>query len=133
MTNEKMTRKSALEYVISRGEKDGYPAEVLAKLNKMLETISKEHDKKSEGEKKKTEKQIANEGLKEKILELLDNGAKMSIPEISAAIPELNGVSSQKVSSLLVQLGEGTTTKAGAGLIDKEKDKGTMYFFKKNN
>ena len=62
-------------------------------------------DKKKSGERKPTATQIANEGLKDVILEVLA-GAEipMTISEIIKAHEELQGLSTQKVSPLISSL-----------------------------
>ena len=62
-------------------------------------------EKKKSGERKPTATQIANEGLKETILEVL-TGAEtpMTVSEIIKAHAELVELSNQKVSALMTQL-----------------------------
>lgn len=62
-------------------------------------------DKKKSGERKPTATQIANEGLKDVILEVLENAENpMTISEIIKAHDSLHELSTQKVSPLISSL-----------------------------
>lgn len=60
-------------------------------------------EKKSGAKKKPTANQIANEGIKETILTVLDTDG-MTVSEVLTASDEFNGMSNQKISTLLHQL-----------------------------
>lgn len=60
--------------------------------------------KKNTSDKKPTATQVANEGIKDKILALMADGEKRTVTEIMKAIPEMDGFSNQKAGSLVRQL-----------------------------
>ena len=78
------------------------------------------------GERKPTAKQKENEGLKTVILNWLNEQTEVkTVTEMMKGIPELEGMSNQKVSALVKQLKD-------AELIDKTIDKGRSYFSAKH-
>jgi len=109
MTN-KMTKKVALGIAIEAiGEKNPEAVEVLSKMVTQLE-------KRATGERKPSKTQVANEGVKAEILEVLTSeGAQCG--EIAVKV----GISGQKCSALLKQLVE-------AGLAEKFSEKRVTYF-----
>ena len=79
----KLTKKVALSYAIAALTNSEINSEftaddVVAKLNEMIESL----DKKSGGEKKPTEQQIANTGFKNDILVLLSDKKPRTATEI---------------------------------------------------
>ena len=115
----KMTNKIALEIAVnalmanvSHGETEYYyngdkenaftAAETIDKLNKMLEQL----DKKSNAEKKPTQKQMDAEQEAQTLLtELRDAGKAMTVSDMIAELPSCAGKSNQKVSALIRKLG----------------------------
>lgn len=93
---EKITNVKALAYVLENCE---LTAEVKAKLEKM----KAQFEKKNSAEKKPTATQIANEGIKNVILEILGEKS-MTITEMQKANTELSELSNQKISALLKQM-----------------------------
>ena len=78
--------------------------------------------KKNSADKKPTAVQVANEGIKSVILEVLaDNGDKMTISEMQKANAELGELSNQRISALVRQLKED-------GKIERIEDKRKAYF-----
>lgn len=103
----KLTSKVALSYavaVLTNAETDKtFTAEqVVEKLNAMIAQL----DKKSGGEKKMTEQQVANLGYKSDILSLLVDGKARTATEILNEVPTFEGtnMTNQRVSALLRQL-----------------------------
>lgn len=95
---EKMTNAKAIAYVI---ENCTLPQDVAEKLEK----IKASYEKKSSAERKPTATQIANEHLKEVVLEVLEQTTEpMTVSEIIKAHAELQGLSTQKVSPLVAKL-----------------------------
>lgn len=95
---EKMTNAKAIAYVI---ENCTLPQDVAEKLEK----IKASYEKKSSAERKPTATQIANEHLKEVVLEVLEQATEpMTVSEIIKAHTELQGLTTQKVSPLVAKL-----------------------------
>lgn len=95
---EKMTNAKAIAYVI---ENCTVPQDVAEKLEK----IKASYEKKSSAERKPTATQIANEHLKDVILEVLTEATEpMTVSEIIKAHTELAELSTQKVSPQLAKL-----------------------------
>lgn len=95
---EKMTNAKAIAYVI---ENCTVPQDVAEKLEKILAS----YEKKSSAERKPTATQIANEHLKDVILEVLTEATEpMTVSEIIKAHAELVELSTQKVSPQLAKL-----------------------------
>ena len=112
---EKTTNVKALTYVL-----DNYdlPTEIRAKLEKM----KVQFEKKNSAEKKPTATQIANEGIKNLILEVIGNSS-LTITEMQKINGELAELSNQKISALLKQMVEN-------GSIVREEIKRKAYFKK---
>ena len=102
----KLTKKVALSYAVAtltdapmtcEFSKD----EIVAKLTEMIDGL----DKKSTGEKKLTDQQVANLGYKTDILAYLADGQAKTATEILKGIKTFpEDMSNQRVSSLLRQL-----------------------------
>ena len=112
---EKTTNVKALAYVL-----DNYdlPTEIHAKLEKM----KVQFEKKNSAEKKPTATQIANEGIKNLILEVIGNSS-LTITEMQKINGELAELSNQKISALLKKKDEN-------GSIVREEIKRKAYFKK---
>ena len=112
---EKTTNVKALAYVL-----DNYdlPTEIHAKLEKM----KIQFEKKNSAEKKPTATQIANEGIKNLILEVIGNSS-LTIAEMQKINGELAELSNQKISALLKQMVEN-------GSVVREEIKRKAYFKK---
>ena len=78
--------------------------------------------KKNSADKKPTAVQIANDGIKSVILEVLvANGDKMTISEMQKANAELGELSNQRISALVRQLKED-------GKVERIEEKRKAYF-----
>ena len=128
----KLTKKVALECALCAvknwNAKEGYRSaedgtvfttdEVVAKLNEMWDSLNK----KSTGEKKLTEQQVANLGYKSDMMALLADGKARTATEILNGVPTFpEGMTNQRVSALLRQL-------LLDGKVSKETVKGKTYF-----
>lgn len=129
MTNNKLTNKKALEIAIKAIDVSGFSTddfktdEIIEKLEKMLAQV----EKKSSGERKPTAKQEENKRLEKIILDYLtEQTESKTVTDMMKEIPELDGMSNQKVSSLVKPLKDGE-------LIEKEIKKGRSYFFVKKD
>lgn len=102
----KLTKKVALSYAVATLTDapmtcDFSKEEIVAKLMEMIEGL----DKKSTGEKKLTEQQVANIGYKTDILAYLADGQAKTATEILKGIPTFpEDMSNQRVTALLRQL-----------------------------
>ena len=112
---EKTTNVKALAYVLENYE---LPTEIHAKLEKM----KIQFEKKNSAEKKPTATQIANEGIKNLILEVIGNSS-LTITEMQKINGELAELSNQKISALLKQMVEN-------GSVVREEIKRKAYFKK---
>ena len=103
---KKLTKKVALSYAVAALTDSTYETEftkdeIVAKLSEMMENL----DKKSTGEKKPTEQQIANAGFKSDIVALLADGKARTATEILNQVETFpEGMTNQRVSALLRQL-----------------------------
>lgn len=102
----KLTKKTALSYAVATLTDTEFKTEfskekIVAKLTEMIDGL----DKKTTGEKKLTEQQIANIGYKTDILAYLADGQAKTATEILKGIPTFpEDMSNQRVSALLRQL-----------------------------
>ena len=110
---EKITNVKALSIVLDTCE---LSAEVRAKLEKM----KSQFEKKNSAEKKPTATQIANEGIKSVILEVIGDSS-LTITEMQKINGELAELSNQKISALLKQMVE-------SGSIVREEIKRKAHF-----
>ena len=129
MTNNKLTNKKALEIAIKAIDVSGFSTddfktdEIIEKLEKMLVQT----EKKSSSERKPTAKQEANKKLEAVILDYLNAQTEgKTVTDMMKEIPELDGMSNQKVSSLVKPMKDG-------GIIVKEVIKGRSYFSAKKD
>lgn len=115
MTNKKMTKREMFEqikanYQLTEAER--------AFIDHELELLAK----KNSAEKKPTAQQVANEGLKSTIIEVLtDNGGLMTVTDVQKSCEELSTLSNQRVSALLRQLKDD-------GKVERVEDKRKAYF-----
>lgn len=93
-------------------------ADMVAFIDHEIELL----DKKSGAKKKPTANQIANEGLKEVILSVLDKNDGKTASEVLASADDFVGLSNQKISALLKSL-------VDEGKVRKEIDKKKSFFF----
>ena len=96
---EKMTNLKAVAYVLENYE---LPADVSEKMELIKDSL----EKKASGERKPTATQVANAGLKATILAYMAEQPDrlFSISELIKEVPELEGLSTQKVSPMMSSL-----------------------------
>ena len=117
MTNKKMTKRDYYNALLALKEVKGNE-ELVKFINHELELLAK----KNSAEKKPTAVQIANENIKEAILDTLkENGGMMTISEMQKANAELGEMSNQRISALVRQLKED-------GKVERIEDKRKAYF-----
>ena len=112
---KKITKRERFEKML---EKYDFTEEERAFIEHEIELL----DKKKSGERKPTATQIANEGLKEIIMEVLNSTEEMlTVTDIIKSHADLAELSNQKVSSLMTQLKD-------AGKVEKVVEKRKSYF-----
>ena len=114
---DKMTNRKALTYAIDN--LTDAPAEVIAKLTKMVEQL----DKKNASPKKLTAQQEKNEEIKAVIADFLADHADkgFTVSDLLKQVPALEGDSNQHVSALMRAL-------VLAGTVEKYSEKRRTYF-----
>lgn len=114
MSNKKMTKREMFEQIKANYKLTD--AEV-AFIDHELELLAK----KNASEKKPTAQQVANEGLKSVILNVLtENGGLMTITDIQKSSAELAELSNQRISAIVRQM-VGIT-------VERVEDKRKAYF-----
>lgn len=108
MTNQKVTKKIALEYCIKYIEMDDSwtsiydPDEIVAKLRSMIDQL----DKKNASPKKLTATQEQNLVLRDAVLLFMEMypNELFTCSDLAKKVPELDGATPQKVSALMSAL-----------------------------
>jgi DNA polymerase/3'-5' exonuclease PolX len=111
---EKMTNVKALAYVLASCD---LPSDVAEKI----ENIKATYEKKSSGERKPTERQIANKAIEAKIAEYMEQGKLYTVTELMKIVPELDGLSNQRATAIVKGLEK-------AGVVTNIKDKRKSLF-----
>ena len=127
MTTKKITKRDKFTAVLSMLNSidptttvaEGITAEELVDfVNHELELLAK----KNSADKKPTEKQTENIGIKETILDVLtENGGLMTVTDVQKASAELGELSNQRISALLRQL-------VADNAVERIEDKRKAYF-----
>ena len=114
MTNsKKLTKRDHFNALLSLSEVQANPA-LVAFIEHELELL----DKKNSADKKPTAQQVANDGIKDAIVEGMEPTRLYTVTELIKEIAECNELTNQRVSALLRQLiSEGKVVKT----IDKRK------------
>lgn len=116
MTNKKMTKRDYFNALLNIADVKAN-AEMVAFIEHELELLAK----KNSSEKKPTAVQVANNGIKEVILEVLADTNGMTISEMQKANDELGELSNQRISALVRQLVED-------GKVERFEEKRKAYF-----
>ena len=117
MTNKKVTKREKFEMLKTMTEVQANPM-LMEFIDHELELLAK----KNASEKKPTAQQMANEGLKQTIMDVLnETGGLMTVTDIQKSCEELAELSNQKVSALIRQLKDD-------GKVEKIEDKRKSYF-----
>lgn len=115
-TTQKITKRVRFETLLTFAEVQADPG--------MVEFVKHEIellDKKNSGEKKLTAQQTANEGIKDAIVEGMEENRLYTVTEIIKEVAECNELTNQRVSALLRQL-------ISEGKVVKTVDKRKSYF-----
>ena len=115
-TNKKITKRERFNSLLSLSEVQA-DAGLVAFIEHEIELL----DKKNSGEKKLTIQQVANEGIKDAIVEGMEENRLYTVTELIKEITECNELTNQRVSALLRQL-------ISEGKIVKTVDKRKSYF-----
>ena len=117
MANEKkMTKREKFEMLKTLSEVQANPM-----LTEFIEHELELLAKKNASEKKPTAQQVANEGLKDVILDVLkENGGLMTITDIQKSADELADLSNQRISALVRQMVDVS--------VERVEDKRKAYF-----
>ena len=114
MTNKKMTKRDYFTAILNKYD---LTADEKSFVEHELELLAK----KNSSEKKPTAQQVANEGLKSVILNVLtENGGLMTITDIQKSSAELADLSNQRISAIVRQM-VGIT-------VERVEDKRKAYF-----
>jgi hypothetical protein len=97
MTEKKMTKREYINRILTYAHDEDK-----AYLEHELELL----DKKNSAERKPSAKQIANAGVKSAIAEWMEHGVSYDAATITKTCPACEGMSVNKVSALLTQLGK---------------------------
>ena len=117
MTNKKVTKREKFEMLKAMAEVQSNPM-LMEFIDHELELLAK----KNASEKKPTAQQMANEGLKQTIMDALtENGGLMTVTDVQKSCEELSALSNQRVSALLRQLKDD-------GKVERVEDKRKAYF-----
>ena len=97
MTEKKMTKREYINRILTYAHDEDK-----AYLEHELELL----DRKNSGERKPTAKQVANEGIKSAIAEWMEQGVSYDAATITKTCPACEGLTVNKISALLKQMGE---------------------------
>lgn len=114
MSNKKMTKRDYFTAILNKYD---LTADEKSFIEHELELLAK----KNSSEKKPTAQQVANEGLKSVILNVLtENGGLMTITDIQKSSAELADLSNQRISAIVRQM---------VGIsVERVEDKRKAYF-----
>ena len=118
MTNKKITKRERFESLLKIPAVSADPG--------LVEFIEHELDllaKKNSADKKPTAQQVANDGIKQAILDAMEENRLYTVTELQKSVPACADLSNQRVSALLRQLKDDK-------LITRTEDKRKAYFSK---
>lgn len=115
----KMTKATAWGIVKGIVEASNHPqtAELVAKIDNELTLLAK----KNSAEKKPTAQQVANDSVKQAIIDGMEHGVPYTITDIIKSVPACAELTNQRVSALMRQLKD-------AGVVVRTEDKRKAYF-----
>ena len=116
MKEKKMTKRDRYNQLLAIADVKSN-ADLVDFINHELELL----DRKNASDKKPTAQQVANEGVKEAIIEGMEKDRLYTITEIQKNISACNDLSNQRVSALVRQLKD-------EGKIVRTEDKRKAYF-----
>ena len=115
----KMTKATAWGIVKGIVEASNHPqtAELVAKIDNELTLLAK----KNSAEKKPTAQQVANDSVKQAIIDGMESGKAYTITDIIKSVDACADLTNQRVSALMRQLKD-------AGVVVRTEDKRKAYF-----
>ena len=122
MENKKMTKAQKYAFALTLGDVQANPI-LVEFFNAEIELLKK----KNATDRKPTAQQIANDGVKEKIVALMADGTSRTVTEIMKQIPELASGSNQRATALVRQLSDQNGLVPDSPLVRTEV-KGRAYF-----
>ena len=117
MNNKKITKRERFESLLSLSQVQADPG-MVEFINHELELLAK----KNSTDKKPTAQQVANESIKQAILDGMEPNRLYTITELQKSIPACADFSNQRVSAIVRQM-VGVT-------INRTEDKRKAYFSK---
>lgn len=117
MTNKKITKRERFESLLKLSQVQADPG-MVEFINHELELLAK----KNSADKKPTAQQVANESIKQAILDGMEDNRLYTITELQKSIPACAELSNQRVSAIVRQM-------VGVS-IDRTEDKRKAYFSK---
>ena len=117
MTNKKITKRERFESLLSLSQVQADPG-MVEFINHELELLAK----KNSTDKKPTAQQVANESIKQAILDGMEDNRLYTITELQKSIPACAELSNQRVSAIVRQM-------VGVS-INRTEDKRKAYFSK---
>ena len=121
MTNTRITKKDRYNELLNIAEVAANP-ELVAFIEHEKELLARKNATPS-GERKPTKTQIANEGIKAEMLDLMQSGTSYLISDMMKMFPTLAEYPSQKIVALMRQLVKDEK-------VVREEIKGKAYFTK---
>lgn len=118
MSNKKITKRERFESLLKIPAVSADPG-MVEFINHELELLAR----KNSADKKPTAAQVANEGIKQAILDGMEDNRLYTVTEIQKEIPACSDLSNQRVSALLRQLKDDN-------LVIRTEDKRKAYFSK---
>lgn len=125
MTNTKLTKRDHFNTLLSITEVAENPV-LVAFIEHELELLNK----KNAADRKPTAVQVANEGLREAILDFMEEGKGYTVSDLIKQVPACADLSQSKVSAILRPLLL-VTAKGEAnpdGVLERYEEKGKAYF-----
>lgn len=113
---KKITKRERFESLLTLSQVQADPG-MVEFINHELELLAK----KNSSEKKPTAQQVANEAIKQAIVDGMERDHLYTITDIQKNVPECADLSNQKISALVRQLKDD-------GVVVKTEDKRKSYF-----
>ena len=120
MTNTRITKKDRFNQLLAL-ESVKANSDLVAFIEHEIELLERKNASASNGTRKPTKTQIANEGIKEEILAHMTAGTSYLISDMMKMFPTLAEYPSQKIVALVRQL-------VNEGKVTREVVKGKAYF-----
>ena len=122
MTNTRITKKGRFNQLLSIAEVAANP-ELVEFIEHEKELLARKNASASSATRKPTKTQIANEGIKAEMLDLMQSGTSYLISDMMKMFPTLAEYPSQKIVALMRQLVKDEK-------VVREEIKGKAYFTK---